>query len=483
MTSTATAMIAGEPHETGQWYESVDPYTLKSVARVTDCSPTDAVLAVEQAEAALAGWTRTGVAQRRDVLKTAADELDRRRAELVDLAVRDAGALPKVAADTQVGAAIDRLKQWAALPGEVLDVPQPAADGALDARVRRAPLGVVACISPYNFPLLAMIGKVAPALFTGNTVVMKPAPQDPLLVVALAEALRTALREHRLPLGAVNLLTGASPELGAALTEHRGVRGVSFTGSTHVGIQIHHSAAATMKHLLLELGGKGALIARHDADPRAVVQAVTRTWTVHAGQVCLTPSRLIVDQAIHDEVVAGLRGVLTALRTGDPFAPSTTVGPVISAAQRDNIEELIDSARHQNCVVERSHRSPGTGFFVPPALITDCAPEHHVMQEEAFGPVLCVMRSRSDEEAVAAANSTRYALSDYIFTAAPEVAHALAPRLHAAQVGVNTTRRHPAAPFGGNLASGIGRSGGTWSIDAYTTLQSLTEESPGFPDA
>ncbi|MFS8198370.1 aldehyde dehydrogenase family protein [Streptomyces sp. CWNU-52B] len=481
MTTTATAMIAGESYETGQWYESVDPYTEKPLAQVTDCSPADAALAVATADEALTDWSRTSLDTRRAVLATAARELRRRRAELIDLAVRDAGALTRVATDTQVEAAVSRLEQWAAMPDETLDVPQPEPAGSLSALVRRAPLGVVACISPYNFPLLAMVGKVAPALFSGNTVVMKPAPQDPLLVVALAEALRTGLREQRLPLGTVNLLTGARGELGAALSGHDGVRAVSFTGSTQVGVQIHRGAAATMKHLLLELGGKGALIARHDADPRAVVRAVTRTWTVHAGQVCLTPARVIVDQAVHDEVVAGLRTVLGTLRMGDPADPATTVGPVISATQRDNVEHLIDSARRQDCTVERAEGSPGTGFFVAPALITECSPEHTVMREEAFGPVLCVMRSTGDEHAVAAANSTRYALSDYIYSADPAAARALATRLGSAQVGINTTRRHGAAPFGGNRASGIGRSGGTWSVSAYTTLQSLTEEPLGPP--
>jgi acyl-CoA reductase-like NAD-dependent aldehyde dehydrogenase len=333
-------------------------------------------------------------------------------------------------------------------------------------------------VSPYNFPLLAMVGKVAPALFAGNAVVMKPAPQDPLLVVALAEALRDGLAAVGAPPAVSALLTGSTPELGAALVGHPQVDGVSFTGSTTVGIEIHRNASAGMKRLLLELGGKGACVVRADADLDLVVESVLRTWVVQSGQVCLTPARLIADHRVHDELVRRLTERLCSLRVGDPSDPAIDVGPVISDAQRKRVEGLVAAAEAAGRRVVRGDRGPVTGYFTPPALVLDCEPADEIMQEEVFGPVLCVTSTRDDDEAVAAANSTRYGLYDYVFSADPAAARALAGRLKAAQVGINTVRRHPGAPFGGNRASGIGRSGGRHALEACTDVQTFIEPHP-----
>jgi phenylacetaldehyde dehydrogenase len=479
MTETAArvpALIAGREHAPGNWYETVDPTTEQTIATVADCAPEDADQAVREAADAFPTWSGLGLHTRRRVLAVAAARLAERQAELTELAVADTGALRKIADELQVGAAIARLEQWSSAPDDLLHLPSPRPRAGLTSTVRRAPVGVVACISPYNFPLLAMAGKVGPALVAGNTVVMKPAPQDPLLVVALAEALRDGLAEVGAPAATVNLVTGARAELGAALVRHSRVRAVSFTGSTAVGVEIHREAATTMKRLLLELGGKGAVIARADVDPGTVVAAVTRTWTVQSGQVCLTPARIIADAAVHDAIVDGLRAALADLRIGDPRDPETTVGPVISAAQRSKVDELVASAAAAGRTVERRTDVPGTGFFAAPALVTGCTPEDTLMREEVFGPVLAVLRSHGDDEAIAAANSTRYALTDYVFSADEQAARGIAARLGSAQVGINTTRRHPDAPFGGNRASGVGRSGGSWSLDACTDVQTVTEE-------
>ncbi|NKQ52427.1 aldehyde dehydrogenase [Amycolatopsis sp. K13G38] len=472
---SATAMIGGDPYPAGKSYEVLDPATGEVLGTAADCLATDADVAARAAAEAFPAWSALGLDKRRAVLAAAARSLAQRRAELIELAVRDTGALVDVATATQVGAAITRLEQWAAMPESSLDVPSPPPGSGLTSTVRRVPVGVVACISPYNFPLLAMVGKIVPALFAGNSVVMKPAPQDPLLVVALAEALRDGLAEVGAPAGAVNLLTGESAAVGSALVNNPAVGAVSFTGSTAVGIQIHRDASDAMKPLLLELGGKGAVVVRADADPGVVAASITRTWTVQSGQVCLTPARIIADTAVHDAVVARLRERLAGLRIGDPHDPATTVGPVISAVQRAKIDDLVRTASAEGCTVERREDLPARGFFAAPTLVTGCDPENTIMREEVFGPVLSVMRSNGDDEAVAAANSTRYALTDYVFSADVGAARSIARRLRAAQVGINTTRRHGAAPFGGNHASGIGRSGGVWSLDHCTTIQAHTE--------
>ncbi|MGH3251063.1 MAG: aldehyde dehydrogenase family protein, partial [Trebonia sp.] len=396
-------------------------------------------------------------------------------ADLIDLAIADTGARLAVATVTQVDAAIARLAEWSRQPAALLTMPDPAGGPGVRTTVRRVPVGVVGCISPYNFPLLAMVGKAAPALFAGNAVVLKPAPQDPLLVTALARALIDGVRRVGAAPGVVNLITGAAPEAGAAVVAHPAVGAVSFTGSTVVGQQISRDAAPALKPLLLELGGKGAVIVRADADPRSVAEAVARTWTIQSGQVCLTPARLLADDAVHDDLVAALRRILAGLRLGDPRDPDVTVGPLISAAQRARVTALTDGARDEGCEVVQAGTVPGTGYFTAPALVLGCRPDNTIMREEVFGPVLSVMRTRDDEEAIAAANSTRYALYDYVFSADVARARDLAARLRAAQVGVNTTKRNMAAPFGGNRGSGFGRSGGRYSLNLCTTLQAVTE--------
>jgi phenylacetaldehyde dehydrogenase len=477
--SRVPAMIAGEAYVPGRWYETVDPTTERVIATVADCSAgEDTDTAVRVAAEAAPSWAALPVERRREALGVAADRLAARRDELVDLAVRDTGARVTVAGTTQVGAAIDRLRSWSQVPADVLRPTAPEGTAGVGARLRRTPVGVVACVSPYNFPLLAMVGKVAPALFAGNAVVMKPAPQDPLLVVALAEALRDGLAAIGAPAGVSGLLTGSTAGLGAALVGHDLVGAVSFTGSTAVGIEIHRSASASMKRLLLELGGKGACVVRADADLDLVVESVLRTWVIQSGQVCLTPARLIADQTVHDELVSRLTERLTKLVVGDPGDPAVEVGPLISAAQRERVESLVDGAEAEGCRVVRGVRGPATGYFTPPALVVGCDPTNRIMQEEVFGPVLCVTRTRDDDEAVAAANSTRYGLYDYVFSADLPRARALAGRLNAAQVGINTVRRHPDAPFGGNRASGIGRSGGRFALDTCTDVQTFVEPDP-----
>ncbi|WP_122817822.1 aldehyde dehydrogenase family protein [Nocardioides pantholopis] len=470
---THPCWIAGQPVETPTTYAVHDPYTEQVIAHVADAVRAVADAAADAAAAASAEWAATPVAVRRRVLGRAGELLEQRRDELVELAMADAGARRDVAEQTQVDAALLRLRQWSTKSADLLEVPVDPTVNGLAGRVTRLPVGVVACISPYNFPLLAMVGKIAPALFAGNAVVMKPAPQDPLLVVALTEALNEALAAESAPPGAVNLVVGAGAESGAALVDHPAVGAVSFTGSTTVGTEIYRSAAPGMKRLLMELGGKGALVARADADLDDVVAAATRAWTVHAGQICVTPARIIVDRSIHDELVRRLRGVLASLVHGDPRDPATTTVPLISPVQRDRVADLVASARAEGARVETATGIPERGWFHPATLVLDATPDLTVMQEEAFGPVICVTASDSDDEAVTIANATRYGLTDQVYSRDLAAAEAVAGRLRAAQVGINTCARRMDLPFGGSKASGLGRSGGTYALDSYTELRAV----------
>jgi phenylacetaldehyde dehydrogenase len=241
-----------------------------------------------------------------------------------------------------------------------------------------------------------------------------------------------------------------------------------------VGTEIYRSAAPTMKRLLLELGGKGALVIRRDADLAAAVEAAARAWTVHSGQICLTPARIIADKRVHGEVVERLRTVLGRIVYGDPRDPATTTVPLISPVQRDRVATLVESARAQGAWVQSAENVPARGWFHPATLVLDVSPDMTVMQEEAFGPVVCVIASDCDDEAIEIANATRYGLSDAVYSADEAAAAALAARLRAAQVGINTTVRRGDMPFGGNKASGLGRSGGTYALDSYTDLRATT---------
>lgn len=456
-------------------YEVDDPTTEETLTAVPDMTRAEADSVIGRTAAVAAEWRQTSFAERARVLRCAADVLDSREDELVAIAIRDTGARAEIARSTHVRASITRLREWSSTPEAVLRLPHPDDENSLRSRVTRAPLGVVGCISPYNFPLLSMVGKAAPALLAGNAIVMKPAPQDPLLVNELASALAAGLESIGQSPDVASLVLGASPDLGAAVVAHPEVRAISFTGSTAVGKSISIAAAPSLKQLLLELGGKGALIARADADPARVVQEALRTFTVQAGQVCLTPSRIIADESIHDAVVSELCAAMSQLEIGDPARPQTTVGPVISGLQRDRVRALVASAEDEGGTVHRFGSLPGRGYFVEPTLITGCSSSSAVMQEEVFGPVISVVESSSDKEATHIANDTRYGLYDYIFSADVGRSRDIASQLESAQVSINSTRRNYDAPFGGNKDSGYGRSGGLYALDAYTTIQTLTE--------
>ncbi|MBV0896120.1 aldehyde dehydrogenase [Microbacterium sp. NC79] len=470
---TYGSLIGGERLTAGDMYEVTDPNDGSVIALAHDADANAATAAANAAADAAPHWGQTSLDTRRAVLAGAARRLTQQRDALVELAIADTGARAAVAAEMQVDAALARLQKWSQAPGSLLKPQGPAEFGGLNVDLERRPVGVVACISPYNFPLLAMVAKVAPALFSGNTVVMKPAPQDPLLVSALAQALDEAAREAGAQDGTVNYVVGSTPDSGVALVEHPRVGAVSFTGSTVVGTSIYASAAPTMKRLLLELGGKGALIVRSDADIDAVATAIERAWTYHAGQVCLTASRILAHDSVYDELQERLQARVGELVHGDPRDAATHVAPLISEVQRTRVAGMIQRARDDGFTVAQSSGAPARGFHQAATLISDVRPDAEIMQEEVFGPVVALMRMRDDDHAIEVANSTKYALYDYVFSRDRDAAVRVGRQLDAAQVGINTVRRHPDAPFGGNRLSGLGRTGGTYALDSYTDLQAL----------
>ena len=380
----------------------------------------------------------------------------------------------------QVPVAITRLREYAEQAGRDHDIPLPpnatpatplAPGGLINAQVARQPAGAVATISPYNFPLVNQAGKIAPALAAGCTVVMKPAPQDPLAVIELAEV----LDEVGFPAGVVNCITSADPSPSAVLSSSPDIDMVSFTGSTAIGERIYEAGAPTMKRLLLELGGKGAAIIREDADIAAAITALASVWGFHSGQICTAPTRAIVHKSRYDELVGGLQMAAGRMKVGLPTERDTVVGPVISGAQRDRIVEYVQAGSEDGATVLVDGRGagPDSGFYVGPTLLVDCHADMRPVKEEIFGPVITVLTYEDDDEAIAIANSTEFGLYDYVFGNDTSAAYAVARRLRSGNVGVNTAQRNPHTPFGGFKKSGIGRDGAVFGLHAYTEMQSI----------
>jgi acyl-CoA reductase-like NAD-dependent aldehyde dehydrogenase len=317
-----------------------------------------------------------------------------------------------------------------------------------------------------------MAGKIAPALAVGCTVVMKPAPQDPLAVLVLAEI----MRDVGFPPGVVNVVTSVDVAPAAALTETRDIDMVSFTGSTAAGQAIYRAGGSTMKRLLLELGGKGAAVVFDDADLDLAGTGISSVWTFHSGQICTAPTRAIVHRSRYQELVDRLAAMAPALVVGDPLADDTIVGPLISAAQRDRVAAYVGTGADEGAEVVvdgRASALPDRGFYVAPTLLAECTVEMTPVREEIFGPVVVVIPFDDDDEAVAIANSSDFGLYDYVFTADSEKGFRTAKRLRSGNVGVNTAQRNMEAPFGGFKMSGIGRDGGDFGLLAYTEMQSV----------
>jgi phenylacetaldehyde dehydrogenase len=479
-------LIGGErPPGARGTYGIVNPATEDLVGEAPEAS-TDQVGAATQAAAeAFPAWSRTAPARRAELIGKLAELVQARAEELVPLVQAETGSTLRVAQTMQVPQTVERFRRYARasdlrkhdLPLTPVELPPTALapGGLLGTVVVRQPVGVVACITPYNFPLVNMAGKVGPALAMGNTVVVKPAPQDPLAVLRFADL----VVEAGFPPGVVNVVAGSGADVGEALVASPQVDMVSFTGSTAVGQRIGQVAGHDMTRLLLELGGKGAALVFDDADLDRAAGAVSSTWAFHSGQICTAPTRLLVQRGVHDQMVERLRQVAGRLQVGDPLDARTVVGPVVSAAQRDRIEGFVRLGVEEGGSVVAGGERPAfeRGFYVAPTLVADCKPGMGVVQQEIFGPVVAVLPFDDEDEAVALANSTDYGLHDYVFTGDSGRGLRVARQLRSGNVAVNTAQQNPEAPFGGFKLSGVGRDRGDFGLHAYSELQSIVWQS------
>ena len=461
-------------------YGVVNPATEDVVGLAPEASVDQVEAAARAAAEAFPAWSRTQPSVRGELLGRLADLLDARAGELVPLVQAETGATLRVAQTMQVPQTIDRFRRYQRGAAEQHAIPLPptempstalAPGGVLGAVVERRPVGVVAAITPYNFPLVNMAGKVGPALAMGNTVVVKPAPQDPLAVLRFADA----VVEAGFPPGVVNVVTGSGADTGEALVASPHVDMISFTGSTAVGQRIGEVAGRDVKRLLLELGGKGVGLVFDDADLDTAVGAISSVWAFHSGQICTAPTRVVAQRGVYDQLVAGLQAAAGHMKVGDPLAPDTVVGPVISATQRDRIEAYVRSGADEGGSVLAGGQRPDLerGFYVAPTLIADCKPGMRVVQEEIFGPVVVVLPFDDEDDGVALANGTDFGLNDYVFTGDTARGMRVARQLRSGSVAINTAQQSPEAPFGGFKLSGVGRDRGSFAMHAYSELQSI----------
>ncbi|KKD03358.1 aldehyde dehydrogenase family protein [Streptomyces sp. WM6386] len=479
MTSEQRLFVGGawtEPE--GGHYEVLDPATERTVGWAPEASRDQVHAACAAAREAFGPWSRTAPEERAAILARAADVIRSRFVEYAELAQAETGATTGTARAMQVGVAAARFQRYArvepaewAIPPQINEAGPMGRAGVMGALAVRQPVGVVTCITSYNNPWANPAGKIAPALAMGNTVVVKPAPQDPLSVYRMAEALEAA----GVPRGVLNVVSGRSVEVGEAAVDSPDVDMVSFTGSTAVGRRIGEVCGRGMKRQLMELGGKGAALVFDDADIAAAVAGIGTTFSFYSGQICTAPTRVLVQRGVYQRLVDGLAAYAGYLKVGDPRAADTVVGPVISAEHRERVESYVDIGRKEGAVVVAGGERPSYdhGFYVAPTLLADCTSGMRVVREEIFGPVVSVVPFDDEEEGIALAGDSDYGLIDYVWSGDVARAFRVARRLRAGGVGVNTVGRNMEAPFGGFKKSGVGRDVGSYALHAYSEVQAI----------
>jgi len=452
----------------------VNPATEEVIAAVASADASDVDAAVTAARAALAGpWGSLSARERGRLVRKLADRLLERVDEVSRLETLHNGKPITESRNIEIPAAAECFEYYAGWADKVMGETIPVNGNHLTYTLRE-PLGVIAAIVPWNFPLLLAAWKVAPALACGNTVILKPASQTPLTALALGEI----AVEVGLPPGVLNVVTGPGSKVGQAIVEHPGIDKIAFTGETSTGKAIMRSAADTLKRITLELGGKSPNIVLADADIDAAIRGATIGIFYGKGEVCAAGSRLLVDRSIRDEFIDKLTVRVKKMVPGDPMDPKTRFGAIASRKQLETVLRYIASGKQEGATLvaggERTDIGTGKGYFVQPTVFTDVAPEMTIAREEIFGPVLAAIDFADLDEAIARANDTPYGLAAGIWTRDIKKAHYVARKLQAGTVWVNTYNIYDtAAPFGGYKQSGFGREMSAHALEHYTQIKSV----------
>ncbi len=453
--------IGGELVEprSGEYFPTIDPSSEEPLAEVAQAGAEDVDLAVGAAREAFDdGWSAISPSERAKYLFRIARILQERSREFAVLESLNGGKPIRESRDVDLPLAAAHFFYYAGWADKL--------EYAFPNRTPRA-LGVAGQIIPWNFPLLMLAWKIAPALAAGNTVVLKPAETTPLSALAFCDVLQQA----GVPPGVVNIVTGDG-RTGAELVKHAGVDKIAFTGSTEVGKAIQRELAGTGKRLTLELGGKAANVIFDDAALDQAVEGIINGIYFNQGHVCCAGSRLLVQESIYEPVLEKLKRRLATLRVGAPLDKNTDVGAINSKQQLDKITELVEAGKEEGAeIYQPPCRLPERGYWFAPTVFTNVAQSYRVAQEEIFGPVLSVLTFRTPDEAVEKANNTPYGLSAGVWTEKGSRILAMAQRLRAGVIWANTYNRFdPASPFGGYKESGFGREGGLHGLEPYLTF-------------
>jgi aldehyde dehydrogenase (NAD+) len=469
----------------GRWTEPRSSRTIPVLAAATgewigevpEADEQDVDAAVQAAQRAKRGWAATPPEERAALMEQLAACVDKRTSELAQTVSTENGMPLALSTRANPETLSGLLRYYAALArsGYADETRQALSyDGTVV--IQREPVGVVACIVPWNYPLGLTAMKLAPALAAGCTVVLKPSPETSLDAVLLLEA----VEESGIPAGVVNLITGGR-ETGEHLVKHPGVDKVSFTGSTAAGRSIGAICGAALKPVTLELGGKSAAIVLDDADLTSVMAGLGFLSFVNAGQSCFLNSRVLAPRSLYSQVVEGLAQVAQSYTLGDPLDPATTMGPLVTARQRERVEGYIATGSAEGARLVTGGGRPShldRGWYVEPTVFADVDNSMTIAREEIFGPVVCVIPYDTDDEAIALANDSDYGLAGSVWGTDQDRALSVARRVETGTIGLNMWTLDPGSPFGGWKTSGLGKELGPEGLDAYLNTKSINVPTP-----
>lgn len=446
--------------------EVVNSHTEAVIATIPAAGVADVDAAVAAARAAFDGWAQVDPEVRAGYLQKIAHGLTARKDELAQAIAAEVGMPLKLAARVQIGLPIWHWGNYAKLAAEFVRQQQVG-----NSLVVREPVGVVACITPWNFPLSQVTLKVAAALAAGCTVVLKPSEVAPINTFILAEV----IAESGLPAGVFNLVTGYGPVVGEALAAHPLVDMVSFTGSTRAGKRVAELAAASVKRVALELGGKSASVLMPDADFGAAVKGTVAACFLNSGQTCSAHTRMLVPESRLQEAKDIAKAAAQTYVVGDPLAADSKLGPLVSALQRDRVVGYIKQgiAQGMELVIGGTEAPRTPGFYVQPTIFATDDSKAVLAQEEVFGPVLTIISYTDEEDAIRIANDSLYGLGGAVWAGSDAEAIRVARRIRTGQVDINGGPFNPQAPFGGYKQSGTGRENGTYGLEEYLQYKSL----------
>lgn len=462
--------------KSGETFETSNPATEEKLVDVASAGPEDIDAAVRAARSQLetgSDWQKMAPRERGKIIWRIADLLMQNAEEVGHIETLDNGKPIFESQYVDIPAAAECLYYFAGWSGKVTGETVPVSDRAFTYTLRE-PIGVVGAITPWNFPLMLAVWKIAPALACGNTLVCKPASNTSLSLLKFAEL----AREAGLPAGVLNVVPGRGSVVGNAMVDHPGIDAIAFTGSAEVGKGLMARASNTLKKVSLELGGKSPNIVLADADLDAAAKGALNAIFYGKGEVCAAGSRLLVEESVHDDLIERMLSRAEKMVPGDPLHPKTRLGAIVSKEQMETVLSYIETGKSEGAKLitggERGDIGTGKGYFLKPTIFDDVQPEMRIAQEEIFGPVLATIRFDGVEDAVKKGNQTVYGLAAAVWTRDVSKAHRIVRELKAGTVWVNTYNLYdPALPFGGFKESGFGRDQGRDALEKYTQTKSV----------